>query len=466
VVVFGLVYSPHFGYPYPFHIDEWHQITEALRLGSGQSSPGFFGAELGFHLVLFGMSKIFNLVLVYQYLPAIWAVITALVLFWLVRRKTGNYFVALLAVIFFASIKSDVNITGLWFLTPLSFSLPFIYLYFYLYDGGLQKQKRGLLLGSLGVMIFLVFTHAISVLFALPALIIFSAINFKSVRGQWKFIAAFSWVFLAGFIFFKYFSGYGWLSAVSSLASSLMFKPGFGVVENFNYPTEFYSLAGYLFALAGAIFILADRDRRNKYSLFLLWPVSLLLSFLVFYLFGISPLSPFQRNLYYFAISLPLLSAVGFYFVVRLMVSTGADYLKGDHADLIKLGTVSVFVAISLFATFRSYYALSSRFDLYRTIDSDDYRVLKIMSKMPKAKIMATPAVSEAVFPVSGDEAVGTMFFYGNRVKAEEFFATTSCPGRKLILTGENVDYVLSKNEISCGWKRVYDDNDFVYRVK
>jgi len=466
MVVFWLVYSPHFGYPYPFHIDEWHQITEALKLGDGQPPAGFYGAELGFHLVLFGLSGIFNLVLIYQYLPAVWAVVSALVLFYLVRRKTGEYFIALLAVIFFASIKSDVNITGLWFFTPLSFAIPFIYLYFYLFDEGIKTQNKKFLLWSLGTMLFLVFTHAISVLFALPALLVFLIINFKSIREKRKIFLLFSLVPISGLVFFKYFSGYNWLLAVRSLSSSLLFKPGFGVVESFNYPTEFYSLVGYFFALIGIVFIIASRDRLKRYLLFILWPVSILLSFLVFYIFGISFLSPFQRNLYYFALSLPLLSAVGFYFVVKLIISAVSVYCRKDYRMPVIFIVIFIFSVTSLIAVFRSYYTVSPRFSLYRSIDDDDYRVLRIMSKLPKAKIMATPAVSEAVYPVSGNDVVGTLFFYGDRTKSERFFASSSCLVKNKILGEENVDYVLSRGKIACGWEQLYNYNNFVYRVK
>ena len=32
--VFLLVYSPHFNYSFPYHVDEWHHLSESIRLGN------------------------------------------------------------------------------------------------------------------------------------------------------------------------------------------------------------------------------------------------------------------------------------------------------------------------------------------------------------------------------------------------------------------------------------------------
>ena len=180
IFVFLLVYSPHFDYPFPYHVDEWHHITETKRLLEQGYSLGVGGPELGFNLILLPLYKIVDLVLIYKFLPALWASLAALALFGVVYKKTGKLFlVALTAVIFFASIKSNVNITGLWFFTPLTFSIPFIYLYIYFFSQGLAKQNKKFILISLAIMALLIPVHAISVLFAVPFLIIYSLIFYR-----------------------------------------------------------------------------------------------------------------------------------------------------------------------------------------------------------------------------------------------------------------------------------------------
>src|SRR5690606_35896863 len=128
--------------------------------------------ESGFHFLLFLSSYLIDLVLNYKYLPALWATFSALTLFYLVYKKSGNnFYLGLLSIIFFASIKSNVNILGLWFFTPLTFAIPFIFLYFYLFTEGVEKENTKMVIGSLLIMIFLLPFHAISVLFSIPVLI-------------------------------------------------------------------------------------------------------------------------------------------------------------------------------------------------------------------------------------------------------------------------------------------------------
>ena len=118
VLTFFLVYTPHLNYPMPLHIDEWHHIAEGLRMGNYGEYFNFLklettarsnGIEIGFHFILFLLSGIVNLVSVYKFLPALWAVFSGLVLFYVVHKKTDeNFPVALLAMIFFASMIPSI----------------------------------------------------------------------------------------------------------------------------------------------------------------------------------------------------------------------------------------------------------------------------------------------------------------------------------------------------------------------
>ena len=89
-----------------------------------------------------------NLVLFYKFLPAIWAVFSALALFFLVYKKTNDFYLGILAIIFFASIKSNLNLLGLWFFTPLTFSIPFILLYIYFFTEGIEKRDNQMIFWS------------------------------------------------------------------------------------------------------------------------------------------------------------------------------------------------------------------------------------------------------------------------------------------------------------------------------
>jgi len=82
--VFLIVYSPHFMHTYPFHFDEWDHASKAVKIheqGLKYFSHGHL-VEIGFDLILWFISLFFNLVKIYQFLPAINAVIIAVILFY------------------------------------------------------------------------------------------------------------------------------------------------------------------------------------------------------------------------------------------------------------------------------------------------------------------------------------------------------------------------------------------------
>ena len=193
IATFFFVYSPHINYRFPIHIDEWHHITETLKLGSGeyqiQGTDGIrtMGFELGFHAILLPVSRITNLVQTYQFFPAIWAMVSALTLFLLVYKKTNKFLIGIIAMIFFASIKTNTNLAGPWFFTPLTFSVPFIFLYLYLFTEGIEKQNKKFIIWSLIIMAFLLPIHAIAVLFAIPFLIIHALFYLDYIKKEKKF---------------------------------------------------------------------------------------------------------------------------------------------------------------------------------------------------------------------------------------------------------------------------------------
>ena len=125
---------------------------------------------------------------------------------------------------------------------------------------------------------------------------------------------------------------------------------------------------------------------------------------------------------------------------------------------------IIVFVIVIFFA-FKSYWELPKQADLYQVIDNDDYQALLFLSTLPKAKVMAIPRISTAIYPVSQHKPVATYFFYGKRKKAEKFFLSDSCKTKEKILNKLNVKYVLSKFEIDCGWNLIYSKRDYIYEI-
>lgn len=469
IFTFLLVYIPHLGYPFPRHVDEWHHITEAIKLEKGEYSGGATGYRIGFHILLLLLSKITNLVLIYQFLPAIWAVFSALVLFYVVYKKTDKQFlIALFSMIFFASIKSNVNITGLWFFTPLTFSIPFIFLYIYFFTEGIEKHNRKFILLSLATMILLLFIHSISVLFAIPFLLIYSLFNFRYLKKEWKFFSIFLIIPIIGALFYKFMKEVPWNFLIRDLIIALQFKRGWGVLELNNSFFELYSLMGYILAVVGLVLIFRHRENLKKYLVYGLWPITVLISIMIYKKTGVSYLSPYQRNLYYFALSLSILSAFGLDYLLKIVKQL---IIKTNFADVEKeflKRTVFVLIFIVvIFFTFLSYQKIPQQVALYQVIDNSEYQALLFLSKIPeKGVVMALPRISEALYPISGHKPVATYVFYGKRADVERFFLSEDCETKQQLINQYKVKYILSKSKINCGWKLIYDKENYIYKYE
>ena len=472
ILIFTLVYSPHFSDPFPKHMDEWNHLTKATELARGEYNwKSLSGLEIGFHAflailyILFGSSLIW----IYQFLPAIFACITSLVLFMWIYKKIDNkngFLIALMTMFFFASIKSNVNINGLWFFTPLSFAFPFIFLYMFLFTQGIEKENKKSILASLTIMIFLLFTHAISVIFAIPILIVYSLFHLDYLKKEWKFFSLFLLVPLAGLLFYKIMRGLEFGVLFSTLFNALQFKKGWSTVELDLPFTLLYSLIGYIFTFIGAGFILFNKEKRKKYLIFILWPIILLISIIIFTLTDISYFVPYQRNLYYFVIILPVLSAFGLYFTIK----TGYNFLKKIIANKKLMKIIGIIVLLLLiisifYFAFKDYQKVPSQIKLYTVITPQDYYALRFLYGLEKSTIMADPLVASAMYPISYQRPVGTIYFYGHQKSAESFFLTKDCQKKGQILEEENASYVLSRSKINCNWTLVYDNAEYVYKV-
>lgn len=478
LAVFALVYSIHWNYHLPYHIDEWHHIGQAVRLGNfgeyfqvlkGVQANRFSGLELGFHLFLYFLSFVFNLVSVYQFLPAIWAALSALAIFFVVYKKTDdNFWIGWLSMVFFASIKSNVNITGLWFFTPLSFSIPLIFLYFYFFSEGLEKKNNQYLLISLAIMILLIPTHSISLLFALPALAIYSLINFKKVIEQpWIFIAI-SALGAAGLFFYMRMINLDWLPAISHLWTSLQFRYGWGVIEARVPLTDLYSQLGYLTALIGLIFIIVQK-KSKRYSLYIIWPITVFIMMAVYLATGISYLSPYQRNLYYFALAMPFFSAFGLYSLAIWIWSYSSKWqIKNELLRVIKYALLALTAIIVGLMVFSDYYRTPEQFGLYQAISADDMEILNYLAELPRSTVMAPPILSTALLAVARQDPVGDLLFYGNVKYVSDFYMGEDCAEQKKIIDSAKAKYIISPFEINCDFGNLikYNASDYLYRIR
>lgn len=477
VAIFLLVYSIHFDYHLPFHMDEWHHISEALRMGAdGQYSDVLesgrlnrsSGLEIGFHFWLYCLSALFNLVSIYQFLPAIWAALTALVMFFVVYKKSeNNFLLGWLAMIFFASIKSNVNLTGIWFFSPLSFSLPLILLYIYFLTEGIENNDRKSILIGLAIILLLIPIHSIAILFALPSFIIYALIYRKEIAKQAWLLYLVPIIIFIGIFFFLSTLDISWSMLGKQLVDSLQFREGWGVLEAPFDPSVFYSWIGLLLAFIGAVYILIAKDWK-KYAIYLIWPAAVFFMIVIYEIFHVSYLSPYQRNLYYFALSLPLLSAFGAYALVQwLLIGLSNFHLEKRRLSLIGDIAGILIIALIFCLVFKDYFYQRPEFALYRAVSQDEVKMLQVLSKLPKSTVMAPPLLSLALYPMAHQDPVADIYFYGNRSDVEIFYAATKCGDVKQIIKKYQVQYIIAPFEARCKYTElIYNDSaNLLYKV-
>ncbi len=195
--------------------------------------------------------------------------------------------------------------------------------------------------------------------------------------------------------------------------------------------------------------------------------IDTIISIIIFKMIKISYLSPYQRNLYYLAISLPFLSSIGLYYSVKLINSKIRKIIPENY-NYIKKMIMIIIILVVLFFVFQSYFNIPPNLMPYKVIDKDDYDALKFLSQFPKANVLATTKISMAIYPVSGHNLIAGIYFYNksNKEDSNSFFSNKSdCNEKQRIIRKYNVTYVLSKSSIDCNWQNIYNINDYIYKV-
>jgi len=345
----------------------------------------------------------------------------------------------------------------MWFFTPLSFSIPFIFFYIFYFTEGIEKENKQYIITSLTIMSLLLIVHSISVLFSIPFLLIYAIMHKDYLKKEYKFFSIFIIIPIIGLFFYKFMKELSFNKLIPTLFNELQFKYGWGVIELSNSFFELYSLVGITLAILGTITILLLKHKQlKKYSFYLLWPATVLLSLIIFRLTGISYLVPYQRNIHYFTLSLPILSAFGLYSILKLF--------KKIKPNILKKILITIFFILIIYFTFRTYFYIPDQVSLYKVIDNEDYNALLYLKTLSKGKVMATPEISTALYPISEQKPVATIVFYGNKGITQRFFLA-KCTEREKIIKKHKIDYILFKHELGCNWSVIYDKNNYIYNV-
>jgi len=241
-----IVYSPHVTYTLPFHLDEWTHISNVVRIH--EEGLSYFlnhsPVEFGFDMILLLISFFTDLIAIYHLLPAINAVVIAGVLFYFLKRQF-NFWVGLFSIIFLASLKSNVNVLGLWFYVPVIGNIILVYTCLFFLE---QSQNKPQKIYWIALLLFLIaFIHPSSFLIVFLVTLIYLSFHHKFVIKHKHYFIPFLALFFPIIVMFVFFSN--GLTDIWGFFGHLTW----GRLEpqiNFN-PVFFYGILLSIFALIG-----------------------------------------------------------------------------------------------------------------------------------------------------------------------------------------------------------------------
>lgn len=480
IFTFLLVYSPHFNYSYPLHIDEWIHIEYTKRLLNQEYN---LHHELGYQIflvIIFSVLKFLHIspILTYKFLPAIFAVFAAIFLFLLMYKLTKNYWVALFSIIFLASLPSNVNLLGLWFAVPLTLAIPLLYLFFYFYTKAFQANennyKKQIIIASI-ILFLTALIHPSTAALLFPILIIHATINYKEIKTKPGILIVFLPFLLAGIWLLKIL----WMGNLNTTKDYIKYILQFNSIEilepsitqnpliltlgnnilliNQNLLPVLYRLIPFALALLGLFFSLKTR----KLRIFAIWFLTTIFLLFTSNFTGTSFLARSQRMTYYALLSLVPLSALG----LHKLISYLRNKLTYNFQQKTIYTIMTIILIITLFSTFYNYGKQRQGTELYHLIDNADYEALTFLSQQEPGLVLAPLTQAATVYAISQNEVIARFWPIIGKEKVVEIFFSSSCQEKQVIIKEHNVDYVYSLSPINCGWKEIYNQNKFIYKT-
>jgi len=388
-----LVYSPHIGYPFPLHVDEYHHFDYANRLLEGTYDFKSDAAlEVGYHAFLAGLIRLGLNIITYKYLAVAFSLFAAGMLFLLVKYLTGDFWAAWLSMLLYGFLPTNANLLGIRFATPLSLAIGFMFLILLLFMKGL---KRGVyLLWCFVCFLVLGLIHGISAVFIYLVILIFCV--FKN--RKWSI---FGLLGLALFTILLY-----------SCGLSVIFLPSWTPLNP-------------IFMLLGSgLLILGFVGLFYSDKIFIIWVLLASLLILMFIALDFTVFIPYQRAVYYGLVGLLPLAGIG------------ARHLSNKLTFfLVLLCLFNLVNPVGL--------------EIYHLISEEDYLSMVSFKDLPDGKVMSLPRYGEAISAISGKESFTGFYFSSeeSRQISRRFFASNQTD-RHIIMKEHNIKYVYDQTAI------------------
>jgi hypothetical protein len=459
-----LACSPRINHRFPVHLDEWVHLNWATyvmdRENYMEKEPLFSEAslpkhEVGFHVLLseiFLMSGI-DPVLQFRHIPVLFNIVSALLLFIIIFKTTKNFYTGIFAMLFYASLRSNINILGTWFFVPFVFTFPLIFILFYT-TAKAAENKRFLILSILTIFL-LFFIHVQVAIFSSLVFIIYLILNYKKITKNKKYLFLMILVPLIILIFYtKALWNNNFIGFIQNIIHRLTFK-GYGQGPAIDYNLLFfYGIIPSILAAIGAIFSLRDLKQR----FWIIWIALAGIILIIFAKFELTFFVAYRRLIYIIMVGLVPLSALG--------LSALLKYLKKKVRKLKKI-IPSVVIAFVFIAAFWNYYNIPANTKIFYLINDEEYDSLKWFEQNygNYNLIFAPRWLSETVYPITKNYVDHNLVKLTDDKKDE--FYQGNCTAKLNIARQVNASFVFSEKEINCSFlSQLHDDSIFIFKLR
>jgi len=485
VLVFFVVYSPHlyYDYSYPLHYDEWIHVNAAKILINSWTGDVDLPTNLVMDTqyeyafdILLSLIEIIpavDLVTFYQFLPAIIAIISSLLLFIFVWRINNNFYSAILAILLFSLLKSNVNLLGLWFFLPSTLSYLFLFLVFiYISRFFSTNNKKDLYLFYLFSLFLFVF-YPPNAIFIFPVIMLTYFLN-KGWKDFFKFLLINALIILFSLVINYLFSRYYWdvnffNTILKDIKNLIFFKGWSGFTEHTYFLPAFY---GYIASGLAFIGFIVNIKNKKLYLINFL-SVWVIINLLLYKFFSFTIFSFYQRIFYLGLICLAVLSAVGLTYILK-KIKTLLYQKKSNIIQVIYYSLVTLALIVILYQPITSYHKLDITMQPVKLVNVDDLKPLCfIKSNLTQKNILAPKLFSVVIFPLTENYSVALlsdMLISRGHLVYDPYpnFMIRNDDARKIIKERYNFNYIYTAvkfdSEIS---NLIYDDGKrFIYEIE
>jgi len=468
VLVAIIIYAPHFTSKYPVHFDEYwylnfaHKVIETGHLCTNPYDGSYrCDAKTGFTALLANIFLLSNMdpLLDLQFLPAVFGVITALVIFIFIYELTKSFWTGLLAMILYSTLKGNILVLGTALAAPFPMSMSLAFLFLYLWYKWINERSLNYILLAI-IILFITFTiHASAAAWMLVIAMLYSAWHLEK---RWKILLPFFLpvVGISAVLFFIWF----WEGSLKSTILGNIWRIQM-VTTYITYPySHLIGIPLMIFVILGLYATIRTKHQRIL-ALFLI--VTSIYYFIASRLTYFSYFIRTPRLLYIACVAAVLVGSIGIHFFLTVL----KEKVKQRQILFLVAAITLVFV---FYFQFKAYNLLGFEHivsdDITYVVNDQEYQTLQFLSERYSGKkIFASPLFSMAI-PITNN-TVAIHWRWPDLVeadKATKLFKSPSCEEGLAWVNLLKPDVVVSRKPFPCDFLNEVNNKTgyFIYEAK